>query len=297
MTLYAVWKSITITITGADTVSAGSSAQYSASISPQNAGEKVKWSIVSGEGLAKIDANGLLTAGNTPGTVTIRATATEDSTVYAEKTVTIQSAEPEPNPDEPQIVVSSAKAFPGKTVKIDISLKNNPGLVGAILSISYGDGLTLQSVTDSGLLANSAHGPLPAGNPYTVSWDDSVRSDNITADGVLTTLEFLVAEDAQPGEITVSVSYSEGNIYNADLDDVKFRVCDGHVNVVLYTPGDINGDGTINGKDVAVLRRYLAGWDVEVNELAADVNGDGIVNGKDVALIRRYLAGWDVELK
>ena len=145
-----------LTITGADTVPTGSSAQYSASAFPENAWDGwVKWSIVSGGDLASISEDGLLVAGDTPGTVVVRADAPEGADVYAEKTVTI-------------------------TERI---------------------------------------------------------------------------------------------------------------------PGDVNGDGKVNGKDVTALSRYLAGWDVEINLQAANVNGDSVVNGKDVTVLSRYLAGWDVELK
>ncbi len=63
----------------------------------------------------------------------------------------------------------------------------------------------------------------------------------------------------------------------------------------LIIPGDINGDGTVNATDVAILRRHLADWEgyKVINEEAADVNNDGLINATDVALIRRYLAGWD----
>lgn len=63
--------------------------------------------------------------------------------------------------------------------------------------------------------------------------------------------------------------------------------------------GDVNGDTTIDLKDVVLIRRHIAGgWDVEVDLDAADVNDDGNVDLKDVVLIRRYIAGgWDVELK
>ena len=60
--------------------------------------------------------------------------------------------------------------------------------------------------------------------------------------------------------------------------------------------GDINGDGVVNTKDTTRLMRYLAGWDVEVNEAALDVNGDGVVNTKDTTRLMRYLAGWDVDI-
>ena len=64
-----------------------------------------------------------------------------------------------------------------------------------------------------------------------------------------------------------------------------------------YTPGDVNNDGEVNGKDVIRLTQYTAEWDVEINLAAADVNGDGVVNGKDLIRLTQYVAEWDVELQ
>ena len=42
------------------------------------------------------------------------------------------------------------------------------------------------------------------------------------------------------------------------------------------------------------MRRYLAGWQgIVLDESSADVNGDGVVSLEDVAMIMRFLAGWD----
>ena len=49
--------------------------------------------------------------------------------------------------------------------------------------------------------------------------------------------------------------------------------------------------------DAILLRRYVAGWDVTIDLLAADVNRDGQVKLNDAILLRRYVAGWDVTLK
>ena len=57
--------------------------------------------------------------------------------------------------------------------------------------------------------------------------------------------------------------------------------------------GDANGDGVINARDVVLIVRYLAGWDVTPGSLA-DFNSDGKVNLRDTALIIRYLAGYNV---
>lgn len=69
--------------------------------------------------------------------------------------------------------------------------------------------------------------------------------------------------------------------------------------VVLYAlwnpiiPGDVDGDGQRNNRDLARLQQHINGWEVTVTE-DADVNGDGEVNNRDVALLQQLLNGWDV---
>ncbi len=68
------------------------------------------------------------------------------------------------------------------------------------------------------------------------------------------------------------------------------------------TPGDVNTDGTVDGRDVIVLMKYLAG-DMEVENEGrfafcnADVNGTQTVNEKDLLRLMRYLAKENVVLK
>ena len=66
--------------------------------------------------------------------------------------------------------------------------------------------------------------------------------------------------------------------------------------IVAHIPGDINGDGELNNKDLTRFFQYLSDWDVEVNEDALDVNGDGAVNNKDLTRLFQYLSDWDVEI-
>ena len=71
-------------------------------------------------------------------------------------------------------------------------------------------------------------------------------------------------------------------------------------NIVLYAKfaniqyGDVKNDGKINSKDVIILIRYLAGWEMpaDANIRNADVNADGKINEADVALLRKYIANW-----
>lgn len=66
--------------------------------------------------------------------------------------------------------------------------------------------------------------------------------------------------------------------------------------VDLIIPGDVNNDGFVTLADVTLLMKYLAGWDVTINEVASDANADVKVNLADVTLLMKYLASWDVTL-
>ena len=57
--------------------------------------------------------------------------------------------------------------------------------------------------------------------------------------------------------------------------------------------GDYDGDGSINNKDLTLLRRQLADNSSTAPE-SADINDDGVVNNKDLALLRRKLAGYEI---
>lgn len=53
--------------------------------------------------------------------------------------------------------------------------------------------------------------------------------------------------------------------------------------------GDVNADGSLNNRDLALLQKYLNDWDVTVNEYGADANGDGTINNRDLAALQRLL--------
>ncbi len=71
---------------------------------------------------------------------------------------------------------------------------------------------------------------------------------------------------------------------------------------VLYTetkplsPGDVNGDYTVDNRDITLYLRSMAGWEVEMQFSVADVNADGSFDNRDITTLLRYMAGWEVEL-
>ena len=64
----------------------------------------------------------------------------------------------------------------------------------------------------------------------------------------------------------------------------------------ITTRGDVNADGTIDMKDVLMLRKSIAGLVKLADETVADVNADGSIDMKDVLLLRKFIANMDVTL-
>ncbi|MBQ8174885.1 MAG: leucine-rich repeat protein [Clostridia bacterium] len=195
------------------------------------------------------------------------------------------------------IYVESTYCVVGKTVEVDIRVLNNPGIAGAKFSLSFDESLTLISATEEGgvfdALDYTAPNALVNGAPF--NWDslNTVASES----GKILTLTFEVANEVEAGEsLDIELSYHYGDIYDVDLNSIPVTLIGGSLDVIDYVPGDADGNGTVNGVDVTLIRRYNANWDVDIHWLAADVNADGAVNGKDVTQIRRFNADWDVEL-
>ena len=62
-------------------------------------------------------------------------------------------------------------------------------------------------------------------------------------------------------------------------------------------PGDVNENGSFEPLDALRMLKWLAGWDVTINESNADVNGNGSADPLDGLRMLKALAGWDVVLQ
>lgn len=197
-----------------------------------------------------------------------------------------------------QIAVGDVYATPGATVSLNVIIEGNPGISSLLLSLEYPEELTLVGVENGQALSTlDFNSPQQLTSPCKVLWDGmEPQADN----GILMVATFTVSENAEPGkDYAVRASCSRGDAVDGELQTVVVNTTAGNVHVIEFLPGDVNTDTKINGTDVSLLRRYIAGgYGVDVNRLASDVNADGRQNGTDVAWIRRHIAGgYDVTLK
>ena len=194
--------------------------------------------------------------------------------------------------------VAQVTANPGDEVEVTITLAGNPGLAGLELAVAYDSVLTLTDVTFGSTFGSLVTAAEPYTNPQVLAMISPTEAS--TANGVFATLTFKVAETATNGyNAAIIVTYDEDNVFDADLDNVLLTVTNGSVTVGGITYGDANGDGKINGRDVILLRQYMANYDYTTGTstvtaaAGADANGDGKINGRDVILMRQYMANYD----
>ena len=198
-------------------------------------------------------------------------------------------------------VAQTVKGNPGQTVSVTVSIENNPGIIAAKLNVNYdNEKIKLVGVTNGGIFGAEAFEP---GNnlslvPYSILWEDGLAAVNNTSDGTLVTLTFEIDVSTEAGTVPIEITCDQNSTFDIDLNEAEFATVNGAVEITNNIPGDPNKDGSVDLKDVVLIRRWLAGgWDAVINEANADVNGDGVVSSKDLVVLRRYLAGgWDAEL-
>ena len=190
--------------------------------------------------------------------------------------------------------VQSQTAKPGATVDVTVDVKDNPGILGATVSLKYDEGLTLTDATAGDAFSSLVlTKPGKIQSPCKFVWDgQEITADDIK-DGTILKLSFKVSDTAKSGEsYKISVSCDAGDMVDADLNAVDVKTEDGEIGISAFTPGDLNEDNKINSTDVIMMRRQIAGgYEQTINEKACDVNEDGRINSADVILVRRYIAG------
>lgn len=195
--------------------------------------------------------------------------------------------------DAPAFVVDSVTAREGEEFTVAIRTQHNSGIVSLKLKVGYDTTmLELVSVTEQDFTGMS-FGSF-TNNPFIINWVDAIHPDN-TTDGVVALVTFRVKEGAK-GTAAITLTYDAEDVYDQNYDNVAFRIENGTVTVVEYTPGDVNNDGKINNKDLGMLQQYVNEWEISLTEAAADCNSDGRINNKDLGLLQQYVNEWDVTL-
>ena len=190
----------------------------------------------------------------------------------------------------PTIVVDKVSAKAGDTVKVNISLKNNPGIASMKLKVSFGTAMTLTAVDYNSAMGGQTQQPQTMTSPVTLNWFNGTA--NTTGDKVFATLTFKVGSKAK-GANAITVTYNADDVYNINEDNINFAIENGSITVNAAVKGDVNGDGHIDNTDLVNIARYVVGLTSGAIKTAveknADMNGDGHVDNTDLVTVARII--------
>lgn len=130
----------------------------------------------------------------------------------------------------PTFVVSDASGRAGDTVTVDISIKNNPGIVSFRLDIGYDADKFELTGCSAGVFSKASFGDMSQ-EPFVINWVDTLGGNN-DANGTIATLTFKINEGVDVGENIISINYSPDDIYDENYDNVSFDVYDGLITVL-----------------------------------------------------------------
>ena len=116
------------------------------------------------------------------------------------------------------LALSSAEGKQGDTVTVNVNINSNPGLITIKFSVSWGDGLELTSVSDSGLLQGWTSPAPTISSPYTLRWANSLSTTNNTSTGKIATLSFKIRDNATVGNKNVILTFIESRDANGSTN-------------------------------------------------------------------------------
>ena len=203
----------------------------------------------------------------------------------------------------PVVSVEKTWATVGQTVEIDLSIANNPGIIGGIFTVSWAEGLELLSAKSADAFEElNYQKPSNYNNKGTnfIWYGDSVSE---VLDGVFLSLTFAVGDDVVADQ-NLEINVMARDVLDFNKNALSVECISGGVQVIDYMPGDVTEDGVVDMFDITYLAQYISdncttnpdGFNVTINDSAANVDDNGKIDMLDLILICQYVSD-DCETK
>lgn len=161
---------------------------------------------------------------------------------------------------------NSVKCNAGETVLIPIYIKDNSGIMGFRINVTYpsqifeSPKITKGNVTKSGSLNDSIKST--TNGTFDVLWSNT---ENVKSDGTLFTVELKVKDNAVTDKYSIGISYDQDDTFNEKWQDVKLDCSDVEVVVGDYVESETPEEPTMTFFEsiIAFFRRlleFIASW-------------------------------------
>ena len=207
------------------------------------------------------------------------------------------TAIPEPSSDN-ALAISNAETYAGKQVVLPIDMNNVASIKAFQFDLYLPDGITIAKDEDDEELIELT---TRAAKSHTIAYsnrpDGAIRMICTSMsgatfkgnEGAIVNVTLDVAQSMTDGDYDIeikNIELSDGTPYNPA--DIKATLT-----VKTYTPGDVDGTGTVSVNDAVCVINYILGSPAEdFIEPAADLDGNGVITVNDVViLINDYILG------
>lgn len=135
----------------------------------------------------------------------------------------------------PTLSVSNVSASAGENnVEVTVSVQNNPGILGMVLSVAYDEStLTLTDASIGDAVKDTLNMTKPGEfkSQCRFVWDGEQIQKKDVHDGSIITLKFSVSKSAAAGRYPIDIFFNDGDIVDNDLKQLDFEVVNGSVTV------------------------------------------------------------------
>ena len=207
------------------------------------------------------------------------------------------TAIPDPS-TENTLAVSNAETYAGKQIVLPIDMNNVASIKAFQFDLYLPEGITIAKDEDDEELIELT---TRAAKSHTIAYsnrpDGAIRMVCTSMsgatfkgnEGTIVNVTLNVAPSMTDGDYDIEVKnieLSDGTPYNPA--DIKATLT-----VKTYTPGDVDGTGTVSVNDAVCVINYILGSPAEdFIEPAADLDGNGVITVNDVViLINDYILG------
>ncbi|HUU27951.1 MAG TPA: cohesin domain-containing protein [archaeon] len=208
-------------------------------------------------------------------------------------TVTVGSQEPEGN----KLSIKDATGRPGSDVAVKILATSDTDIVGLNFDLLFditklqvktvvngadSTGFTLVGADSASISNANAKGKLA------ISQIDLTLSNPVPAgkDKELLVVTFTIAADAS-GDI--SLTLTNATLADSTAKEIEVELVDGTITVSTLSPGDVNGNGSVDIFDLLALLKVLGGSTPA--SAASDVNASGATDIFDLLALLKVLSG------
>ena len=207
------------------------------------------------------------------------------------------TAIPEPSSDN-ALAINNAETYAGKQIVLPIDMNNVASIKAFQFDLYLPEGVTIAKDEDEEELIELTS---RAAKSHTIAYsnrpDGAIRMICTSMsgatfkgnEGTIVNVTLDVAQSMTDGDYDIeikNIELSDGTPYNPA--DIKATLT-----VKTYTPGDVDGTGTVSVNDAVCVINYILGSPAEdFIEPAADLDGNGVITVNDVViLINDYILG------